>query len=259
MSEFVCAKVEIQETAATIGAQREFIPHAVEAIKAARLDIERQIRKDRFFLTTLEPYAPEKVSSRIIERMCEASKVAGVGPMATVAGTIAQGALEAMEAAGCTNGWVDNGGDIALKLNEPATLEVFSEPGSASAFALELERTDGHIGICTSSGRLGHSISFGDADVAVVMAEDAVLADALATAVANRVSQAEDLRTCFSDFKSVSGFIGGLAMYEGSVATHGRLPRIIEVEHRADRLTVHTKMSSSKYLGAQQQRTEVGT
>src|SRR4030065_1880191 len=106
--------------------------------------------------------------------------------MATVAGTIAQGALEAMEAAGCANGWVDNGGAIALKLNEPATLEVFSEPGSASAFALELERTDGHIGICTSSGRLGHSISFGDADVAGVMAEDGGLGGAAATARGHR-------------------------------------------------------------------------
>lgn len=259
MSEFVCAKVEIQETAATIGAEREYISRAVDAIKAARLEIERQIRKDRFFLTTLEPYETDESSGLVVRRMCAASKIAGVGPMATVAGTIAQEALEAMEAAGCAHGWVDNGGDIALRLDEPATLEVFSEPGSASAFALELERAERHIGICTSSGRLGHSISFGNADAVVIMAEDAVLADAFATAVANRVSTADDLKTCFDGLREVQGIIGGLAMCEGSVATFGHIPRLIEVEHREDRLTVHTKMASGKYLGARQQRSEVGT
>ena len=259
MSEFVCAKVEIQETAATIGAEREFIPYAVDAIKAVRLDVERQIRKDRFFLTTLEPYSPEKGSSRVIQRMCDASRLAGVGPMAAVAGTIAQEALEAMESAGCAHGWIDNGGDIALRLDEPATLEVFSDPGSASAFALALEKTDGHLGVCTSSGRLGHSISFGNADAAVIMAEDAVLADALATAVANRVSFAEDLKTCFEGFMDLPGVIGGLAMCEGSVVTFGCLPRMIEVEHREERLTIHTKMASGRYLGTQQQRPEVKT
>jgi len=259
MSEFVTANVEIQETAATIGARREFISHAVEAIKAARLDIERQIRRDRFFLTTMEPYEPEEESTRVIKRMCDASKVAGVGPMATVAGAIAQEALEAMEAAGCENGWVDNGGDVALLLDDAATIEVFSEPGSNSAIALELERTSGHLGICTSSGKLGHSISLGNADFAVVIAADAVLADALATAVANRVSKPADLKTCFDDFRDTRGLVGGLAMCEGSVATFGQVPRIVEAEHSAERITVHSKMSSSKYLGAQRLHPEVGT
>ncbi len=259
MREFVTAKVEIQETAATIGGEREFISHAVEAIKAARLEIERHIRKDRFFLTTLEPYEPSKDSGRIVRRMCEASSIAGVGPMAAVAGVIAQEALEAMEAAGCATCWVDNGGDIALRLDEPATLEIFSEPGSTSAFAFELERTTGHLGICSSSGRLGHSISFGNADVTTVIAEDAALADALATALANRVSQTSDLRTCFDDFKNVRGLMGGLAIFEGSVATFGKVPKIVEVEHNAERLTVHSRMSSGKYLGAQPLHPEVGT
>ena len=258
MSEFVCARIEVQETAATIGAKREFLSPAVQAIKAARAEIERQIRKDRFFLTTLEPYVPPDDSGQVIQRMCTASKVAGVGPMATVAGTIAQEALEAMIAVGCTHGWVENGGDIALVLDEPATLEIFSEPGSASAFALELDQTRGPLGVCTSSGRLGHSISFGNADVATVIAEDAVLADALATAVGNRVKLASDLGTCFDDFASVPGFVGGLAMFEGSVATRGRVPQLVEVEHNPDRLTVHTRMSSNKFVGTPINRSEVG-
>lgn len=250
MSELVVAKVEIEETAATIAAEREFTPAAVDSIKATRASIERQIRKDRFFLTTLEPYEPDPSCTATIRRMCEASAAAGVGPMATVAGVIAQEALEAMVASGCHHGWVDNGGDIAMILEEHATLEVFSDPGSPTAQALDIGPTDGIIGVCTSSGTLGHSISFGNADVALAIADDAVLADALATAIGNQVTDLGSLSTCFDRFKNVDGFRAGLAMFAGSASMHGKLPRIVEVEHNPQRLTTHRLMASSRFVGS---------
>jgi len=258
MSEFVLAKVEIEETAATIAAERRYVGLAVEAIKRTRNEIERQIRRDDFFLTTLEPYEPDKEAGRVIERMCTASRAATVGPMATVAGTIAQEALEAMIAEGCAHGWVDNGGDVAIMLENPATMEIFSEPGSDSAAALDLEPTNGIIGICTSSGKLGHSISFGNSDAAVAIAKDALLADALATAIGNRVKDIDSLSNCFDDLKEVSGFIGGLAMIGGSVAMCGKMPRMVEVEHNPDRITVHSRMSSTNYTGKDARKSEVG-
>jgi ApbE superfamily uncharacterized protein (UPF0280 family) len=259
MSEFVLAKVEIEETAATIAAARDYIEPAVVAIKAARAEIERKIRRDDFFLTTLEPYSPTDDDGRVIRRMCEASRTAGVGPMATVAGTIAQEAMEAMASEGCTHGWVDNGGDIALLLESAGTVEIFSEPGSGSACALELEPTNTIIGICTSSGRLGHSISFGNSDAAVAIAENAILADALATAIGNRVTSADSLKTCFDPFKEIEGFIAGLAMMDGSVSIHGRLPRVIEIDHRPERLTTHSKMSAPRFIGSHDSSPEVRT
>jgi ApbE superfamily uncharacterized protein (UPF0280 family) len=259
MSEFVLAKVEIEETAATIAADRDCIESAVVAIKAARAEIERKIRRDDFFLTTLEPYGPMDDDGRVVQRMCKASSIAGVGPMATVAGTIAQEAMEAMASEGCTHGWVDNGGDIALLLESAGTVEIFSEPGSGSACALELEPTDTIIGICTSSGRLGHSISFGNSDAAVAIADDAILADALATAIGNRVAVADSLKTCFDPFRDIEGFIAGLAMIDGSVSIHGRLPRIIEIEHRPERLTTHSKMSAPRFIGSYDSSPEVRT
>ena len=259
MSGFTIAKVEIEETAATIAADREFLGPAVESIKSTRSLIEREIRQDRFFLTTLEPYEPRPSSSQVIKRMCAASAAAGVGPMATVAGVIAQGAMEAMVSKGCTHGWVDNGGDIAIILEEPATLEVFCEPESKDAFALEIEPTNEIIGVCTSSGTLGHSLSFGNADVALAIARDAVLADALATAIGNVVVDKESLGTCFDRFKNVDGFRAGLAMIEGGVSMHGRLPRLVEVEHNAERLTTHSKMSSARFTGSSCLGSEVRT
>ena len=250
MSGFVLAKVEIEETAATIAADREYIAAAVGAIKAARGQIERQIRKDRFFLTALEPYDSIESGSQVISRMCDASKAAGVGPMATVAGAIAQVALEAMASEGCTHGWVDNGGDIALLLERPETLEVFSDPRSKTAFALELEPNHEIFGVCSSRGRLGHSISFGNADVALAIADDAILADALATAIGNAVKDLDSLKHCFGRAAAVPGFRGGIAMLDGNVAVQGRVPKIIEVEHNPDKLTVHSKMADPRFTGS---------
>lgn len=247
MSEFVTAKLEIEETAATIGAEREYIDAAVEAIKTARTQIERQVRRDRFFLTTLEPYDPPPDSGSVVRRMCDAARAAGVGPMATVAGVIAQEALEAMVSLGCTHGWVDNGGDIAILAGRPVTIEVFHEPGSAGAFALELEKTERTLGICSSSGTLGHSISFGNADVVVAIAEGAALADALATAIGNRVSGPASLRDCFRPFVGLPGFVGGIAMAKGEVAMHGTIPTLVEVEHSPERITSHSMMPASKF------------
>jgi hypothetical protein len=253
---FVHAKVEIAETAATIAAEGRFVEAAVDAIKAARREVERQVRRDRFFLTTLEPYTPEDPSPTV-RRMCEAAGLAGVGPMAAVAGAVAQAGLEAMVAQGCAHGWVDNGGDVALVLERPVTMEVFHEPGSKTAFGLRLEPTQGILGVCTSSGRLGHSISLGDADVAVALADSAVLADALATAIGNRVRGPSSLAACFDPFRGVPGMVGGLAMVDGEVAVHGRLPELVEVEHSPERLTAHSRMPASCYSCPQHQSQEV--
>jgi ApbE superfamily uncharacterized protein (UPF0280 family) len=255
---FVHAKVEIAETAATIAAEGRFVERAVEALKATRSEIERQVRKDPFFLTTMEPYTPQDPGP-VVRRMCDASAVAGVGPMATVAGAVAQVALEAMVEQGCDHGWVDNGGDVALVLSAPATMEVFHEPGAKTAFGLGLEPTHGIIGVCTSSGRLGHSISLGDSDVALAVADSAFLADALATAIGNRVHGPSTLGTCFDPFKGTKGMIGALAMADGEVAMHGRLPELVEVEHSQERLTVHSKMPPRCYSESSARAQGVGT
>ena len=259
MREFVTAKLELEETSATIGASRELVAHAVDAIKAARHDIEKKIRKDNFFLTTLEPYEDSPADGRVVQRMCAASRSAGVGPMAAVAGVIAQEALDAMVAQGCTHGWVDNGGDVALVLETPVTVEVFSDPGSTTATMLELEPQASSFGVCTSSGRLGHSISFGNADAAVVIGKDACIADALATALGNRVESSSSLDTCFDAVKNVDGFLGGLVLADGMAAMCGKLPRMIEGEHNPERVTTHTKMSSDRFTARYTQITEVGT
>lgn len=253
---FVQAKLEIGETAATIAAEGRFIEPAVEAVKSARREIERQVRRDTFFLTTMEPYVPDDPGPLVL-RMCRAAEAAGVGPMATVAGAVAQAALEAMYAEGCRHGWVDNGGDVALVLDRPVTMEVFHQPGARDAFGLVLGPTEGAVGVCSSSGRLGHSISLGNSDVALAMADSAVLADALATSIGNRVTGPGSLDTCFDHVKTVPGILGALAMLDGQAAMFGRLPELVEVEHCEERLTVHSSVPQRLHSWTQPHAQEV--
>jgi ApbE superfamily uncharacterized protein (UPF0280 family) len=249
MNGFVKSRFEIGETAVTVAAHQRYVGAAVDAILGARRDIRRQISADSFFLTTFEPYDLKDASASLVERMCEASRAAGVGPMATVAGAVAQAAVEAMVARGCEHCWVDNGGDIALMLSSPVTVEIFSDPDSETHYGFEADPADGIRGICSSSGVLGHSISLGGCDVCTVLACSATLADAYATAIGNRVRSAQDLESCFDPFRASDGFIGGLAVSGGDVAICGEVPEIIEVEHDHDGITAHSRMSSREFLG----------
>ncbi len=249
MTRFVKTRFEVGETAVTVAADERYVDAAVSGIVDAREEIRRRISKDRFFLTTFEPYDLDDEIDGVVRGMCDAARAAGVGPMATVAGAIAQAAVEAMAERGCDHCWVDNGGDIALLLSSPVTVEVFGGPGSDAAYGFEVGPEDRVRGICSSSGAMGHSISLGQCDVSTVLADSATLADAYATAIGNGVRTARDLETCFDGFSASPGFIGGLAALAGEVAICGDFPDIVEVAHSPQSVTAHSSMSSSRYLG----------
>jgi ApbE superfamily uncharacterized protein (UPF0280 family) len=249
MRELDRKRVQIGETAATIAADRKHFPAALDAIVEARRQVQREISSNQFFLTSFEPVECSPAAGQVPRSMCKAARLAGVGPMAAVAGAIAHAAVEAMTDDGCEHGWVDNGGDIALVLREPVTIEVFSSPAPKETIALELLPTEGIMAVCCSSGRLGSSVSLGDSDFALAIADSGPLADALATAIGNRVRDQESLRECFEPFGRIKGFVAGLAMIDGAVAMHGDLPRIVRTEHSPSRLTTHTSMSSPRYVG----------
>ncbi len=120
--------------------------------------------------------------------MAWAASLVGVGPMAAVAGAMAQWAAKAALAAGAEEAIVDNGGDIYLKAVEPVIVSLgtgTSKLADRLAFRVEPEETP--ISICSSSGKMGHSMSLGQCDLATIVAKDAALADAAATQAANLV------------------------------------------------------------------------
>ncbi len=140
-----------------------------------------------FFLTTFDPYTPDS-DELIISRMADATRKAGVGPMAAVAGAIAWAGVEAMQDAGAVFGVIDNGGDIALISDRPIRVGVHAgEAALSNRIAFVVPPQDTVLGICTSSATVGPSISFGCADAVTIFSRDVALADAWATSVCNQI------------------------------------------------------------------------
>ena len=177
-----------RETFATILADDpDHIMAAKAGMMAARQVLEGYISRDPFFATTFDPYDPDS-DEPVITRMADATRKAGVGPMAAVAGTIAWVGVEAMQEAGAIFGVIDNGGDIALVADRPVRVDVHAGGAALSnRVAFVVPPQDSVLGISTSSATVGPSISFGIADAVTIFARDVALSDAWATAVCNEI------------------------------------------------------------------------
>ncbi|HCT35855.1 MAG TPA: hypothetical protein DF292_02310 [Firmicutes bacterium] len=179
-----------------------------------RRQIEEYIRAVPEFLTTLTPLAPAIWAPPVVRRMCEASNVVGVGPMAAVAGVISEMVGEALIKYS-QEVIVENGGDIFLTSTQPRRIGIYAGQSPLSQkVALMVTPEQTPVGICTSSGTVGHSLSFGMSDATVIVARSAALADAVATAAGNRVKTPDDL-------ESVTGFVSGLNGVLGAVIIIG--------------------------------------
>lgn len=178
---------------ATIIAEEKFFAVAEKEVLFQRLVLEDYISRHPAFLHTLEPYAVPTEAPEIIRRMAQASSVAGVGPMASVAGAIAYFAVRATVRRGARHVVFENGGDIALFSRQPVIVSLYAGE-RVKNLAFRLAPRDAIFGICTSSGKMGHSLSFGRADAATVFSSDPIVADALATAVGNEVREEDPKR-----------------------------------------------------------------
>ena len=177
-----------RETFATILADDPAHVAAAKAgILAARQELEAYLARDPFFGTTYEPYEPDS-DAPVIVRMADATRKAGVGPMAAVAGTIAWAGIEAMQEAGASFGVIDNGGDIALVADRPVRVGVHAGGSALSnRIAFVVPPEESILGICASSATVGPSVSFGIADAVTIFSHDVALSDAWATAVCNEI------------------------------------------------------------------------
>lgn len=222
---------ECGESAVTIITEECFLSIIQSAVIDARACIIKQIEADPFFGSTLEPYDPPG-DGGIVDRMCQASIIANVGPMAAVAGTVAEYAVMAAIDKGASFAIVDNGGDIALHTDREVTIGLHGESTSLRSLGLRIPPVAGILGICSSSGRIGPSLSFGMADISTVIAEDVALADASATHLGNMVrnSSPSHLQECVEGALRIPGVRAALVSAEGSIAACGDLPEIVRVK-----------------------------
>ena len=222
----------LKETHCTIiSDKQQAIQAAIESITRNRQELELYVRANPKFLYTLTPIAtPEK--PLVARLMALAAEKAGVGPMAAVAGAIADLAVEDMTRVGCEVAVVEDGGEISAVSNKPVDVAVaVGEEPLSKRFGFRL--TEFPIGVATSSGRFSHALSFGDAEAAIVFCKNAALADAAATAVGN-VVKGEDaqagIQAGISRGLSIEGVEGVLIIYKGQVGTAGKIPQIIKID-----------------------------
>ncbi len=230
--------VRIEETIATVLADEQFIPPAESEIRRQRRLIEEYIEADPDFLTATDPYPVREDAPAIVRRMSEAGAKAGVGPMAAVAGAVAEFTLMAMRDAGATHAVVDNGGDVAMLISRPLTVGIFTGPAKIRDIGFQLPPRPGIFGVCTSSGSVGHSLSYGRADAAVVVAENVCLADAVATALGNSIQtpDADHVRESMQRLL-IEGVDGLLVVMDDMLATCGDLPEIVNVHVDVDKIS----------------------
>lgn len=231
-------RFQLRETIATISAFKQAeIEAAKESIRRERSFLEEFISKDSFFMLTLEPYdRPLEGAPEIVRIMAEAGAAFGIGPMSAVAGTISRLALDAMIDAGAAFAIVENGGDIAILNDRTVNIGIYAGESPIRDIALEVAPRDEPFGICTSSGTVGPSISFGSADAATVVAKDAALADAAATALGNAVTSDGPLEECFAAVDR-SGVEGALVIRGHEMAMWRDLPPVRRARMRTDIIT----------------------
>lgn len=224
-------RLQIKQTIVTLIGEERFFLVAEEEIKRQRALLEEYIKKDPEFSLTLLPYKAKPFAPEIAHHMSEASAKVGVGPMAAVAGAIAEYALKAMLKAGARHAIVDNGGDIAMFIDRPVTVGVYTGDAEISTFGLKFYPEGKIIGICTSSARIGHSLSFGIIDASVVIAEDVALADAAATALGNAVVRKDKAHV----ERAISTILideirAALVVVEDLIGFGGDLPELVKAE-----------------------------
>ncbi|MGQ9687575.1 MAG: UPF0280 family protein [Desulfobaccales bacterium] len=217
-------QVAVKETDLMILAERDLTAEVHNLVLQERRQLETYIQQHPEFLTTLAPWPADPYAPAVVRDMIKAGAVAGVGPMAAVAGALAarvgQGLLPFSGEV-----IVENGGDIFLHLTRPATVLLYAGHSPLShrvglRIAPDPQPT---WGVCTSSGTVGHSLSLGRADAACVVAPDAALADACATALGNRVSTAADINLALRWIEDIPGVTGAVIIVGERLGIWGQI------------------------------------
>jgi hypothetical protein len=201
-----------------------------EIVRQRRI-LEEYIGRHPDFRNSLDPLELLTGAPDVAQSMARAAKLVGVGPMAAVAGAMAQCAGLTGLDAGAREVIVDNGGDIFICAVEPVIIGL--KTGTVNlveklAFSLKPDNTP--ISICSSSGKMGHSMSLGDCDLATVVAKDAALADAAATKAANLVRTVDDIDPVLENILGIEGIDGVMIVKGAQVGLVGKLPPLVKIK-----------------------------
>ncbi len=213
--------IVVKETDLYIRASTNLKKKAYKLVLKYRNALESYISQHPDFVTSLEPLPVNDDAPHIIIEMSAAAEKVGVGPMASVAGAIAEFVGNELSAFS-PEIIIENGGDIYLKSLEKRIVGIYAgKLPLTGKIGLEINGQDTPLGICTSSGTVGHSLSYGKADAVVVLSKSATLADAAATAIGNLIVQAGDIPNGLEFANGIEGLKGVIIIKEDKVGLWG--------------------------------------
>ncbi len=215
--------VTVKETDLFVSAAKPMEDLTKELILRYRGYIEVYIQTYPEFKETLRPFHINGPAPIIIQDMAIAGRNAGVGPMAAVAGAIAENV--GIDLLSHTDEViVENGGDVFLKTNEPVTIGIFAGTSPLNLrMGLRIDSSSRPVSVCTSSGTVGHSLSFGKADAVCVVSGSGSLADAAATSIGNQVKAKRDIQPAIIFGKKIEGVTGLVVVMDDKIGIWGDL------------------------------------
>lgn len=240
--------VEKESDITIISDSKTAISRAKLSFQFHREKLDEYVEKDSHFLKSFSP-VEVNTDHEIIKIMANAAIVCDVGPMAAVAGALADLMLEKMKikreiedtnVESCRVALVENGGEIAIDSEEPLKIALYAGQNELNLnLGFLIKRRDCPIGIGTSSATVGHAISLGQSDAVTVFAKNAVLADAAATKVGN-VVKGEDIEKSIKNgldiASEIEGVRGVFISRENKVGQVGKLPQLIKIEGDKNRI-----------------------
>ena len=221
--------VKFLESDLWIGVDRGSYSASMESDTYAMLvDLRRSMDTylliDPQYKTALTPYDAGLEAPDILKEMSKVSHKTGIGPMSAVAGAVALRVANFIKQQyGVKEVIVENGGDIYAEAHSNMDIAVFAGQSPLSEkIGLHIPAADFPLGICTSSGTVGPSLSLGRADAVMIVCKDVLLADSYATAMANRIKTVNDLQPVIDRISNIPDILGAIAVKDDRMAITGR-------------------------------------
>jgi ApbE superfamily uncharacterized protein (UPF0280 family) len=216
-------RVLVEQTDLFIASSVDVHSAALDIVVSLRKELTNYIERYPEFLTSFDPLPFNSEAPLIVQDMLIAAYKAGVGPMAAVAGAVAQRTGNALLSL-APEIIVENGGDVYFRTDTPQVFCILSEISDAPYIKVRIKESipGNGMGICSSSGRIGPSFSFGKADIVSVVADDCAFADALATAMANRVHDSNDISATLQRALGY-GAAGSVIFVDGQIGIQGNI------------------------------------
>lgn len=219
-------EVIVKETDLLVRAEKDLYGETRESILKYRRQLETYIEMNPEFQRSLIPLKDDPYAPEIVQEMIRTSGSAQVGPMAAVAGAMAEWVSKDLLQFS-KEVIIENGGDIYLSTSRERIIGIYAGDSPLSLkIGIVVEPEETPLGICTSSGTVGHSLSFGKTDAVCILSKSAALSDAAATSVGNIVQEKKDIEWGLERGKGIEGVLGTLIIVGEKMGVWGNVKLI---------------------------------